>query len=422
MGHHRRRGGKTRAAAIIAAYLAALVSYDDVLAPGERASLPILSATVWQSRKAYQYIDGIFANVPALQKLVTGQTADTISLSTRADIECRPASFRTIRDGTACAAICDEVAFWRSDESANPDSEILTALRPCLATTSGPLIAISTPYARRGELYSAFRRDYGPDGDPAILVAKAASRTMNASLPEKLIARAFERDPSSAASEYGRESVEFRSDVEAFISREVVEAVVVPDRFELPRMMGVHYIGFVDPSGGSADDMTLAIAHREGDTAILDCLRVAKPPFNPDDTVREFATTLRAYGLVSVKGDRYGGEWPASRFQAHGVTYTPSEKTKNEIYVQALPLLMGRRVELLDHVKLQSQLIGLERKCSRGGRSSIDHAPNAHDDVANAACGALALAAGWSGEFNIDEYVLAYGTDDIIARWKCGER
>ena len=39
-----RRGGKTRAIAILAAYIASLVDYSDVLAPGERASLPILSA------------------------------------------------------------------------------------------------------------------------------------------------------------------------------------------------------------------------------------------------------------------------------------------------------------------------------------------------------------------------------------------
>ena len=119
---------------------------------------------------------------------------------------------------------------------------------------------------------------------------------------------------------------------------------------------------------------------------------------------KEFADTLRYYALCKVTGDRYGGEWPSQRFSAHGITYEPSEKTKSEIYVQALPLLMGRRVELLDHPKLASQLIGLERRCSRGGRQSIDHFPGGHDDVSNAACGALALAAGWSDAFDLDMY------------------
>ena len=45
---------------------------------------------------------------------------------------------------------------------------------------------------------------------------------------------------------------QFRTDVEKFISREAVERVIVPGRLELPKMSGVSYRAFVDPSGGSA--------------------------------------------------------------------------------------------------------------------------------------------------------------------------
>jgi hypothetical protein len=44
----------------------------------------------------------------------------------------------------------------------------------------------------------------------------------------------------------------------------------------------------------------------------------------------------------------------------------------------------------LDVPRLHAQLVGLERRTARGGRDSIDHAPGAHDDLANAAAGALA--------------------------------
>ncbi len=89
-----RRGGKTRAIAVLAAYLATLGDYSDVLlAPGERTSLPTMSASVWQARKCFQHLDGIFSSVPALKRLVTNQTADTIELSTRVDVECRPGEF-----------------------------------------------------------------------------------------------------------------------------------------------------------------------------------------------------------------------------------------------------------------------------------------------------------------------------------------
>jgi hypothetical protein len=387
-----RRGGKTRAIAILGAYLAALVDYDDVLAPGERATLPIISASLWQAQKCFQYLDGIFSGVPVFKKLVTNETSDTISLSTRVDIECRPASFRTIRGGTAAAIIGDEVAFWRSDSTANPDKEILNGARPSLATTGGMLAVISSPYARSGEVYQTYRRDYGPQGDPKILVAKAPSRTMNPSLKQSVVDRAYERDPEAASAEFGGE---FRSDVETFVSVEVVEAAIIPGRFEMPKVEGVSYLAFVDAAGGSGgDSMTMAIAHREDDTGVLDLVCERKPPFSPVAVVTEFAEILARYGLCSVTGDRWGGEFVREQFKDRGVSYEISERTKSDIYRELLPLLNSRRLEILDHPKLKTQLCGLERKTARGGKDSIDHAPGAHDDLINAAAGSLVLAAG----------------------------
>lgn len=42
--------------------------------------------------------------------------------------------------------------------------------------------------------------------------------------------------------------------------------------------------------------------------------------------------------------------------------------------------------------RLFGQLLGLERRTQRGGRDLIDHAPMRHDDLANAAAGALLAA------------------------------
>ena len=117
-----RRAGGTRAVAVLSAYYAALCDHSAALAPGERATLPIMSASVQQASKALQYLDGIFSTVPALKALVIGQTNESISLSTRVDIECSAASFRTIRGGTAVAIIADEASFWRNEATTNPDS------------------------------------------------------------------------------------------------------------------------------------------------------------------------------------------------------------------------------------------------------------------------------------------------------------
>lgn len=383
-----RRGGKTRAAGTLSAYLAGLVDHTDALAPGERGTLPILAATAKQAGKAFRDVTSIIALSPMLSTKLQGEpTSDTLRLTTGIDIEVRPANFRSIRSITAVAAVCDEIAFWSIDGAANPDAEVLAALRPALATTQGPLIAISSPYARRGEVYANFKRDYGPAGDAAILVAKGTSRTFNPSLPQKVVDRAIERDPAAASAEY---LGEFRSDIEALLTAEAVEAVVSKGVYERAPARGVTYAAFVDPSGGSADAMTLAIGHRDPTgPAILDAVRVRQPPFSPDAVVEDFAEALRSYGVSRVTGDRYGGEWCREPFRKRGIAYDLAEKPKSDLYRDFVPVVNAGQVSLLDHAVLSAQLVGLERRTARGGRDSIDHAPGAHDDVANAVAGVV---------------------------------
>src|SRR6185437_1488862 len=93
-----------------------------------------------------------------------------------------------------------------------------------------------------------------------------------------------------------------RTDVEAFITREAVEACTSPGVFERPPDRKHSYVGFVDPSGGSSDAMTLAIAHTEGKTQILDVVRERKPPFSPEAVVEEYAALLRTTGAPRFMG------------------------------------------------------------------------------------------------------------------------
>lgn len=386
-----RRGGKDRAASVLATFLAAFVDWSPVLAKGERGLVLCIGPDQRQAQITRDYIEGVFDGSKILSRLIVNRTADTIELSNSITIEVRAASFRRLRGVTCVAVIATEASFFQTEESSNADVEILNAVRPALATTGGPLIIITTPYARRGEVWNIYRRHFGPEGDPLVLVAQGASRDFNPTLSERVVQRALERDPAAASAEY---LAQFRSDIESFVAREVVEAAIQPDRFELPSVNGRSYLAFVDPSGGSADSMTLAIAHRDGELGVLDATREWKPPFSPDDVVQEFAALLKSYGIRRVQGDRYAGEWPREAFRKQGITYDVSEKTKSALYGELLPLLNSSRVELLDNQRLLSQLCGLERRTARGGKDSIDHAPGGHDDIANAAAGALVLVMG----------------------------
>jgi hypothetical protein len=139
--------------------------------------------------------------------------------------------------------------------------------------------------------------------------------------------------------------------------------------------------------------MTLAVGHREGDVVIVDAIRERRPPFSPDDVVDEFSALLKGYGITKVSGDRYAGEWPRERFRDRGIGYETAEKPKSDLYRDLLPLINARRIELLDERKLATQLCGLERRATRAGHDSIDHAPNGHDDVCNAVAGCASLLA-----------------------------
>ena len=185
---------------------------------------------------------------------------------------------------------------------------------------------------------------------------------------------------------------DWRDDVSGFVDADVVAACVSPGVRELPPVRGVRYFGFVDPSGGSSDSMTVAVAHREADRVVLDCIRERRPPFSPTDVCLEFSAALKSYGIGSVQSDKYAGSWVVESLAAQGIRCEQSAEPKSSLYTNLLPLLNSNRIELLDHPRLVAQLCGLERRTARGGRDSIDHAPGGHDDLANAVAGAAGLA------------------------------
>lgn len=383
-----RRGGKSRILALIATYLATFRNYDKYLAAGEMGTVAVVAADRKQARTVMRYIMGLLEQTPLLAPLIAGTTAESVTLSNRVMIEVHTASFRVTRGYTLVAALADEIAFWPTEDSATPDVEIIRAIRPGLASIPGSMLLMaSSPYAKRGVLWQSYRDHFGKD-DAGVLVWQAGTAAMNPRIDPEFIAAEREKDPESASAEY---DALFRSDVSAFVAREVVDACTFPRRMELLPAAGIRYYAFVDPSGGSSDSMTLAIAHAQDGIAVLDAVRERRPPFSPEDVVIEFAALLKSYRITEVTGDRYAGEWPRERFSTHGVSYKISELSKGDIYRNLLPLLNSGKTELLDLTRLATQLCGLERRVARGGRDSIDHGPGGHDDLANAAAGGLLL-------------------------------
>jgi hypothetical protein len=379
-----RRGGKSFIAALILVFLA-------VFRRWERPRDGFLISVAVDRRQAsviLRYVKRIL-RLPAFKGMVVKEMAEEIQLKNGLTIGVFTCSYRSLRGFNILATVCDEISFW-SHEGADPSNEILNAIRPSLRLHSDSLlIAISSAFAKFGPVWEVFSESFG-ENDPGRLVWRGGTLDMNPTYDREFVAKEMLKDPARARSEY---LSEFRADIETYLSAEIIESAILPNRFELPPQKDINYVAFADPSGGSRDSFTLAIAHKtKNDRIILDCLRETRPPFSPVTVVSEFAEILRSYRCSIVTGDRYSAEWVVEAFRDNGITYKSAEQTKSELYLNFIPLMMGRRVELLDNRRMILQLRQLERRTGSGA-DRVDHPSGGHDDCINSAAAACVQAA-----------------------------
>lgn len=395
-----RGGGKTRNSSMHAVFRA--ITFDSsTVDPGEDVIIPLLASDRRQARAALGYVKGFNALPQVAPFVARGTLKEVVEYRTGVSAEILTASRSAPRGFTVPSCCADEIASWKSDDDgANPDSEVLTAVRGALGRVPGSLLLVlSNPIAPKGELFETVEQFYGKD-DPDVLVWNADTLSMNSTYDQRTIARAFARDPVVASSEFGSGGhVVFRQAHQTLFDAAPLDAVIVAGRRELPPTQDHRPIAFIDAAQGSrsGDSMTLGIAHKEGGVAVLDLLREIEPPFNPGQVIaNQFAPVLREYGITKVTGDRHALGFVSEAFASCGIRFEPTTLSKSELYAEFLALVNTEAVALLDHPTMKTQLLALERRSMRGGRESIDHprGANSHDDVANVAAGALVLVSG----------------------------
>jgi hypothetical protein len=396
-----REGGYNEAVAIVgrqsgkSEIAAALAVFEAISAPrepgrGERYAILVAQDQRGSLRGLFRYASQPFDAdlAPMLSRTVTGRTADTIQLENGmmlAAYPCRPHAVRGLR---ARVVVVDELAFFVSTDGRPTDVEMLRACRPCLATSrGGKLIVLSSPYAQSGALWDLHRKHYGRD-DSTTLVWQAAAPEMNPTLPADYLERMKADDPEAYRSEV---LGEFRAGVSTFLDSDAIEQCVA-NRRELEPADALSYIAFTDPSGGGRDAFTVAIAHRQEEQTIVDCVRAWHPPFNPTAVVAEAAELLKAYRCNVVTGDRYAGEWPREAFRSHSIEYEVAELDRSRLYLELVPNVNAATVEIPNDAKLLTELRGLERRRGTSGRDRVDHRPGSHDDRANAVAGVVYMA------------------------------
>ena len=391
-----RRGGKSKAAAAFMVWLATCCSWTDDLSLGETGVALLIAPTERQATVTEGYIRALIDGSPLLASLVEERTQHVLKLRGSVAIEVMAANARTIRGVTAIAILMDETAYLPSTEdSAISDTSILEAVRPCVATTQGPILLTSSPATTVGVLHTLWKRHYGPNGSADCVVLQSDSRGMNPRLSQSVVDKAFEENAESASSEFGGM---FKEPLSAFLSRQTIEACIETGITERAPLAGVGliYQCFIDASSGSGtDSFVAAVGHRsrdnDSDVLILDALYESRPPFNPLDIIAALVGHLKRWNISVVTGDSYSANFIVSAFAKHGITYHSSKLSASELYLASMPAFTSRTLVLLDQPRLIDQLVNLRRKIGNAGAESIQHLRGQHDDLSNAVCGLVHL-------------------------------
>ena len=386
-----RGAGKDLVASLIVTNIAVNFNPRGKLRPGEQCYVLAVAVDRDQASILTKYVQAYFEQVPALAALVKSIDRNGVTLKNGVTIIVATNSYRSIRGRSLLACVFDECAFWRDEESAIPDTEVSAAVQPGLARVPGSmLVLISTVHKRSGLLYQRYRTFFGKNNDDT-LVTVGTTQQFNPTFDAAIIQRQIEDDPQRYGAEY---NCQWRDDLASYISRDLLEAAV--DRGILVRPPGAfRYFAFVDISGGRHDSCALAIAHRTHDGIIvLDLVHEWPSPSNPSVVVAEMGPILDSYGIQYVTGDNYAAQWPVESFaQIIHKAYHKSDRDRSVVYRDCLPLFTSGRARLVDNAKMISQFCALERRTFSTGREQINHGPRGHDDVCNAAAGALTLAA-----------------------------
>ena len=191
-----RRGGKSRILALVACYLACCIDHRPFMVPGETLVVAVIAKDRTQARVILNYISGFIKEIPLFASLIDRETAETLSLTNGVTIEVHTASIGAPRGRTFLCILADECSFWSTDgDSANPDVEIINAVRPGLSTIPYSLLLIaSSPYAKRGILYTNYSKYFGVENAP-VLVWQGSTAEMNSNLvDDPLIAEMYAED------------------------------------------------------------------------------------------------------------------------------------------------------------------------------------------------------------------------------------
>lgn len=405
-----RRGGKTTLAAMLGIFGAIKTNWRPFLTKTPTATIAILSHTRELSEEILNLLRQLVEDSEVLCRLIDTEERNTQStfnlkipffevnakgekvlVYSSVTIKVGAASKKTIRGRAICVLLCDEIAFWGTEQhSAEKDEDILRAATPSLLQfqQEGLLIKLSSPGIKQGVLYSEYlRRNELPKSHA---VFKAPSWVWNTILKEKDFLQEYTLDPSGFASEF---RADFVDSISNFFSPEYVSLCTLKGATFCPpesKKEDVSYSAAID-AAFKGDRFTFTVVGGVKEKIKQYVMKDwAGSPTNPVKAyeVAEFVSNICGqYGINQVHADQFAFQPLREIFEKYGVTLVENTFTQNykkQIYFNLKSLIHNQKVDLLDHQLQITEIKQLQVEQTSTGSIRIGHPPGGHDDCADA--------------------------------------
>lgn len=403
-----RRGGKSTISAILGLFCSIKEDWSKYLYKHPHATTLVLSHTKEFSQEILEILRTMAQASPILSRLIDTKkknTQTTFNLKipfiykneqggdyvkySRVQVKVGAASKKSTRGIAACAVLCDEIAFWGTEEkSAERDIDILRALKPAMAQFDNKaiLIKLSSPGIKQGELYNEYQnRENLP---PNFVVFKAPSWVWNNILNNQFLATEYKLDPTGFGSEYRADFVDSLSD---FISPEMVDLCVMKGTPLNPpeqKKTEVTYIAAID-AAFKGDRFTFTIAGVTNGRIKQYVMKAwegnRKQPIKAHEVAQFIRTVCREYGVSRIHADQYAFQPLKEIFEQYGLLLIETPFTNNfkkQIYYHLKSVIHNQKLDLLDHVLTINEIKQLQCEQTSTGTVRIGHPVGGHDDCA----------------------------------------
>jgi len=189
------------------------------------------------------------------------------------------------------------------------------AIRPALATLRGRLLVASSLHRRAGLMYDMHRKHFGRPHEPTHLYLQGASVLLNPTLDKSLIEADYQDDAESARAEWGGE---FRSDISAYLSDDVIERALCPVSARGCGSMRSATSIHRRRRGGARSDDLRGCAPGRARPRLRRSARRDRSPFDTEAAVERCAMALKSYGVTTAQADKYAASGPPSPSSATG--------------------------------------------------------------------------------------------------------